>query len=132
MKIYANLTRTSLLCAALLIWLGMACATFTRVAPAIDITGTWQADFNTPQGKFETFLKIQRVRNGILLATIDVPSMSARDIPVTFSYENGIVHWEIEAYEVSFNGKPIDSSTIEGTIVQVGREPGSAIYKRVE
>jgi len=127
-----NLTRVSLLYAALLIWLGVACATFTRVAPAIDITGTWQADFNSPEGKLETFLNIQRVRDGILLATIDVPVMGVSDIPVTFSFENGIVHWEIEAYEVVFDGKPIDSSTIEGTITQADGDPGSAIYKRVK
>ena len=132
MKKPFNITRVSLLYAALLIWLGVACATFTRVAPAIDITGTWQADFNSPEGKLETFLNIQRVRDGILLATIDVPVMGVSDIPVTFSFENGIVHWEIEAYEVVFDGKPIDSSTIEGTITQADGDPGSAIYKRVK
>ena len=132
MKKCSNLTRVSLLYAVLLIWLGMACATFTRVAPAIDITGTWQADIEAPQGKLELILNIQKIKDGTLLATIDVPVMGVSDIPVTFSFENGIVHWEIEAYEVSFDGKPIDSSTIEGTITQADGDPGPAIYKRVE
>ena len=132
MKKCSNLTRVSLLYTVLLIWLGMACATFTRVAPAIDITGTWQAEIDIPEGKLETFLNIQRIKDGTLLATIDVPIMGVSDIPVTFSFENGIVHWEIEAYEVYFDGKPIDSSTIEGTITQADGDPGSAIYKRVK
>jgi len=133
MKRCSNLTRVSLLYAALLTWLGVACATFTRVAPAIDITGTWQADIEAPQGKLELVLNIQKIKDGTLLATIDVPVRGVSDIPVTFSFENGIVHWEIEAYEVSFDGKLIDPSTIEGIQSQPGGVPGGPIiFKRVE
>jgi hypothetical protein len=110
----------------------MACATFTRVAPAADITGKWKTEFETPEGKLETFLNIQKSTDGALTATIDVPVMDAYDIPLIFSFEKGVVHWEIEEYDVSFNGKLVDPSTIEGESSWSGGESWSAIYKRVK
>ncbi len=132
MKRRSNLTKVSLIYFALLIWLGVACATFTRVAPAVDITGKWKADFETPEGKLETFLNIQKSTDGTLTATIDVPVMDAYDVPLIFSFEKGIVHWEIEEYDVSFNGKLVDSSTIEGESSAAGGESWSVIYERVK
>ena len=132
MKRRSNLTKVSLIYFALLIWLGVACATFTRVAPAVDITGKWKADFETPEGKLETFLNIQKSTDGTLTATIDVPVMDAYNVPLIFSFENGIIHYEIEEVQVSFDGKLIDPATIEGTINRDGGESGSFIYKRVK
>ena len=132
MKRRSNLTKVSLIYFALLIWLGVACATFTRVAPAVDITGKWKADFETPEGKLETFLNIQKSTDGTLTATIDVPVMDAYNVPLIFSFENGIIHYEIEEVQVSFDGKLIDPATIEGTINRAGGESGSFIYKRVK
>ncbi len=133
MKRRSNLTGVSIIYFALLIWLGMACATFTRVAPAVDITGRWQADFETPEGKLEVFINIQKSTEGTLTATIDVPAFDAYDVPLIFSFENGVVHYEIEGVDAYFDGKLIDPSTIEGLQSQPGGgEPGPAIYKRVE
>lgn len=133
MKRRSNLAKVSLLYAALLMWLGMACATFTRVAPAVDITGTWKADFEISEGKLEVFLNIQKSPEGILTATIDAPAFDAYDVPLIFSFENGVVHYEIEAVNAYFDGKLIDPLTIEGLQSQPGGgEPGPAIYKRVE
>jgi len=142
MKRRSNLARVSILYAILLIWLGMACATFTRVAPAVDITGRWKAEFEipegetefeAPEGKLEVFLNIQKSPEGTLTATIDVPAFDAYDVPLIFSFENGVVHYEIDEVQVFFNGKLIDPSTIEGLQSQPGGgEPGPAIYKRVK
>ncbi len=132
MKKRSNLARVSILYAVLLIWLGMACATFTKVAPAADITGKWETKFETPEGSLETFMNIQKSSEGTLTATIDVPVIDAYDIPLIFSFEKGVVHWEIEEYDVSFNGKLVDPSTIEGEGSGAGGETWSAIYKRVE
>ncbi len=132
MKRCSNLTRVSLIYFALLIWLGVACATFTGVAPAVDITGKWKADFETPEGKLETFLNIQKSTDGTLTATIDVPVMDAYNVPLIFSFEKGVVHWEIEEYDVSFNGKLVDPATIEGESSRPGGESSSVIYKRVK
>ena len=132
MKKRSNLARVSLLYAALLIWLGMACATFTKVAPAADITGKWKTEFETPEGSLEMFMNIQKSSKGTLTATIDVPVMDAYNIPLIFSFEKGVVHWEIEEYDVSFNGKLVDPSTIEGESSRAGGESWSAIYKRVK
>ncbi|MBA7616176.1 MAG: hypothetical protein GH143_08730 [Calditrichaeota bacterium] len=132
MKKRFNLTRVSLLYAALLIWLGMACATVTKVTPAVDITGTWQADIDAPQGKLEIILHVTKSPGGTLTATMDAPAYDAYDVPLIFSFENGVIHYEIEQVQVSFDGKLIDPSTIEGVIIQDGSESGPAIYKRVE
>ena len=132
MKKRSNLAKVSLLYAALLMWLGMACATFTRVAPVVDITGTWKAEFETPEGKLEVFLNIQKSPEGTLTATVDVPVFDAYDVPLIFSFENGVVLFGIEEVQVTFKGKLIDSSTIEGTITQPSGDSGPAIYKRVE
>jgi len=110
----------------------MACATFTKVAPVADITGRWKVSFETPEGEQESFLNIQKSSNGILTATMDAPAYDAYDVPLIFSFEKGVVHWEIEQVQVSFDGKLIDPSTIEGVIIQAGGESGPAIYKRVE
>ncbi len=132
MKRRSNLTRVSLIYFALLIWLGMACATFTRVAPVADITGKWKTEFETPEGTLETFLNIQKSTDGTLTATIDVPVMDAYDIPLIFSFEKGVVHFEVEEAQVSFDGKLIDPSTIEGIINRADGESGSFTYKRVK
>lgn len=114
----------------LLIWLGMACATFTRVAPAVDITGNWKANISTPDGEFEVILNIRQSTEGTLGATIDVPVMDAYDIPLSFSFENGVVHYEVEGAGYSFNGKLTDPSTIEGSSSQPDGTR-SLIFKRV-
>jgi len=132
MKRRSNLTGVSIIYFALLIWLGMACATVTKVAPAADITGRWKVSFETPEGEQEQFLNIQKSSIGILTATMDAPTYDAYDVPLIFSFEKGVVHWEIEQVQVSFDGKLIDPSTIEGVIIQAGGESGPAIYKRVE
>ncbi len=132
MKRCSNLTRVALLYAALLIWLGMACATVTKVAPVADITGRWKVSYETPEGEQESFLNIQKSSDGTLTATMDSPAYGAYDVPLTFSFENGVVHWEIEQVQFSSDGKLIDPSTIEGAILQAGSELGTAIYKRVE
>jgi len=132
MKRRPNFARVSILYAVLLIWLGMACATFTKVAPVADITGRWKAEFETPEGSLETFMNIQKSPEGTLTATIDVPVMDAYDVPLTFSFENDVIHWEIEEYDVSFNGKLVDSSTIEGESSAAGGESWSVIYERVK
>ena len=132
MKKRSNLARVSMLYAVLLIWLGMACATFTKVAPAADITGRWKTEFVTPEGSLEMLMNIQKSPEGTLTATIDVPVMDAYDVPLIFSFEKGIVHWEIEEYDVSFNGKLVDSSTIEGESSAAGGESWSVIYERVK
>ena len=133
MKRCSNLTRISLLYAALLIWLGMACASVTKVAPAADITGKWKTSFETPEGDLDIFLNIQKSSDGTLTATNEVPLMGAYDMPLIFSFENGVVHFEVEEFGVSFNGKLIDPSTIEGVVSsQAGGESWPAIYKRVE
>ena len=133
MKKRFNLTRVSLLYAALLIWLGVACATVTKVAPAADITGTWKAEFDSPDGKLEIFMKIYKSSEGNLTATMDAPTFGAYDVPLVFSFENGVVHYEIPQVQATFDGKLIDPSTIEGLASgQSGAEPGPAIFKRVE
>ncbi|UCH63153.1 MAG: hypothetical protein JSU77_01480 [Fidelibacterota bacterium] len=116
----------------LLIWLGMACATVTKIAPAADISGRWKAVFETPEGDQESFLNIQKSSDGTLTATMDSPAYGAYNVPLNFSFENGVVNWEIEQVGVSFDGKLIDPSTIEGAILQSGSELGTAIYKRIE
>ena len=54
------------------------------------------------------------------------------DIPLIFSFENGVVYFEVEEAQVSFDGKLIDSSTIEGTINRDDGESGSFTYTRVK
>jgi len=133
MKSHSKHPGALLLQLTLLIWLGMACATFTKVAPVADITGTWKADVEAPQGKLEIFLHISKSPGGILTATMDVPVMGAYDTPLIFSFENGFVHYEIEQAQVSYDGKLVDPSTIEGLHSQPGGgDPGTVTFKRVE
>ncbi len=132
MKRHSKHPGALLLQLTLLIWLGMACATVTKVAPAADITGRWKAIFETPEGEQESFLNIQKSSDGTLTATMDAPAFGAYDVPLIFSFENGVIHYEIEQVQFSFDGKLIDPSTIEGVIIQAGNELGAAIYKRVE
>jgi len=132
MKRYSNHPGALLLHLALLIWLGMACASFTKVTPVPDITGRWKVSFETPEGEQESFLNIQKSSDGTLTATMDAPAFGAYDVPLIFSFENGVIHYEIEQVQFSFDGKLIDPSTIEGVSSQAGNELGPAIYKRVE
>jgi len=133
MKKRSNLARVSILYTILLIWLGMACAAVTKVAPAADIAGKWKADIETPEGELEIFLNIQKSPEGTLTATIDAPAFDAYDVPLIFSFEKGVVHYEIEEVQASFDGKLIDPTTIEGVQNQPGGDPGGPIiFKRVK
>lgn len=132
MKRHSKRTLALLLQLALLIWLGSACATLKKAPPVADITGDWKANVETPEGDLEILLYIKKSSGGDLEASISVPVMGAYDVPLTFSYENGVVHYEIEGVGVDFDGKLIDPSTIEGLQSQPGGgEPGTITYKRV-
>lgn len=122
--------------AALLIGLGMACAPRMKAPDsaleAVDITGTWKANIETPQGELEVFLNISRSEDGLFSATMDVPDMGAYDFPIAFSYENGIVHYDIEQVGADFNGKLTDPSTIEGEASSGTGDSGPVTFRRVE
>ncbi|UCH63152.1 MAG: hypothetical protein JSU77_01475 [Fidelibacterota bacterium] len=133
MRRHSNHPGALLLLFSLLIWLGMACAAFTKVSPVADITGTWKAEFDTPEGKLEIFMKINKSATGDFTATMDAPAFGAYDVPLVFSFENGVVHYIIPQVQATFDGKLVDPSTIEGVASsQEGAEPGPAIFKRVE
>ena len=122
---------------ALLLGLGLACAARTKAPdPAlanIDITGAWKANIESPQGdEWEGFLNIIKSTDGALTATMDVPAMGAYDFPITFSYENGVVHYEIEQVGADFNGKLTDPSTIEGEAGSGTGDSGPVTFKRIE
>ncbi len=99
---------------------------------AVDITGIWRADVETPEGNIELILEISKSTAGVFTTTLDVPIMDAYDIPLSFSFENDVVHWELEEYGSSFNGKLTDPSTIEGTSTQPDGSLGQLVFKRVE
>ncbi len=103
-----------------------------RPTAAVDITGTWRADVETPQGNIEIIMKISKSTAGAFATTLDVPIGDIYDIPLIFSFENDVVHWEIEEYGSSFNGKLTDPSTIEGTSSQPDGTTASLVFKRVE
>ncbi len=130
MKRHSKHTLALLLQLALLIWLGSACAT-SKNAPAVDITGNWQASVQIPEGDFEVTMHIRQSTGGILSATMDVPGMDAYDIPLVFDFENDVVRWEIEEAGYSYNGKLTDPSTIEGSSSQPDGTR-SLVFKRVE
>ena len=108
-----------------------SCASL-RPTAAVDITGTWKADIETPQGDLEVLMKISKSTAGAFTAAIDVPVMDAYNIPLIFSFENDVVHYEVEGYESSFDGKLTDPSTIEGTSSQPGGNSRLLVFKRVE
>jgi len=103
-----------------------------RPTAVVDITGTWRADVETPEGNLEIIMKISKSTAGVFTTTLDVPIMDAYDIPLSFSFENDVVHWELEEFGASFNGKLTDPSTIEGTSSQPDGTTGSLVFKRVE
>ena len=117
----------------LLIWLGVACSKSAKeeAMPATGITGDWQASVRTPDGDFEVTMRIRQSTGGILGATMDVPAIDAYNIPLIFRFENGVVHYEIQDADYSFNGKLTDPSTIEGSSSQPNGTR-SLVFKRVE
>ncbi len=122
--------------AGLLMGLGLSCAARTKApAPAlaaVDITGTWKANIETPEGDMEVILNISSSEDGMFSATMDVPVMGAYDFPIAFSYEDGVVHYEIEQVGADFNGKLTDSSTIEGVASSGTGDSGPVTFKHVE
>jgi len=109
------------------------CASLRPPAPAaVDITGTWRADIETPQGDIELFMKISKSTAGTFTTTLELPVMGAYDIPVVFSFKNDVVHWEVEEYGSFFDGKLTDASTIEGTSSQPDGTTTMIVFKRVE
>ena len=130
MKRHSKHTLALLLQLALLIWLGSACATLKK-APAVDITGNWQATVQTPEGDFEVTMYIRQSTGGILGATMDVPGMDVYDLALIFSYENDVVHYEVVDAGYLFSGKLTDPSTIEGTSSQPNGTR-SLVFKRLE
>ena len=129
-------TRT-LIYLSLLLGLGLACAARTKAPDpalaAIDITGTWKANIETPQGdELEVILNISKSAAGTFTATMDVPDMGAYDFPISFSYDDGVVHYEIEQVGADFNGKLTDPSTIEGEAGSGTGDSGPVTFKRVE
>ena len=61
-----------------------------------------------------------------------VPVMDAYDFPIAFSYEDGIVHYEIEQVQALFNGQLTGPSTIEGQSSLGGGDSGAITFQRVE
>ena len=106
------------------------CAALRPIA-TVDITGTWKANIETPQGDMEVLMKISKSSEGAFIATIDAPAMDAYDIPLFFSFENDVVHYEVQGAGYSFNGKLTDPSTIEGSSSQPDGTR-ALIFKRVE
>ena len=130
-------TTRTLIYLALLLGLGLACAARTKAPDpalaAIDITGTWKTNVKTPQGdELEVFLNISKSAEGALTATMDVPDMGAYDFPITFSYENGVVHYAIEQVGADFNGKLTDPSTIEGEAGSGTGDSERVTFQRIE
>ena len=136
MEIRPNHAIRTIVYAALLMGLGLSCAAHMK-APAsaltdIDITGTWKADIETPDGDMEVILNISKSEDSMFSATMDVPVMGAFDFPITFSYEDGVVHYEIEQVGADFKGKLTDSSTLEGIAGSGTGDSGPITFKRVE
>ena len=102
-----------------------------RPRAAVDITGAWKANMQTPQGDMELFMRISKSSAGAFTATIDAPAMDAYDIPLLFSFENDVVHYEVQGAGYSFDGKLTDPSTIEGSSSQPDGTR-ALIFKRIE
>ena len=124
----------------LLIWLGTACSKSAKeeavpaaaATSATGIAGDWKASFSTPDGDFEIIMHVRQSTGGILSATMDVPIGDVYGIPLIFKFENDVVHWEIEEFGSSFNGKLTDASTIEGSSSQPDGSPFQLNFKRIE
>ena len=66
-----------------------------RPAAAVDITGTWRADIEIPEGNFEALMTISKSTAGAYTATIVVAVLGAYDVPLLFSFENNVVHYSV-------------------------------------
>ncbi|MBA7517209.1 hypothetical protein ES705_09262 [subsurface metagenome] len=124
------LTTTVSIIALIAIVMLNGCAAL-RPTATVDFTGAWKANMQTPQGDMEVLMKISKSSAGEFTATIDAPAMDAYDIPLFFSFENDIVHYEVQGARYSFDGKLTDSSTIEGSSSQPDGTR-ALIFKRVE
>lgn len=105
------------------------------IGPAAEIIGRWRANIEVPEygAEMELILNIRQSADGSVSASLDIPIAEFYDIPITFSYDDGVVHWEIPDYGSTFNGRLIDSSTIEGTSTDPMGGPATTItFKRVE
>lgn len=156
MKRYSNTHLILLISLMLFTWLGVACApemqstevvtpmtqtmdtateTPAVVVLAPEIVGRWRAVIEMPDGggNLEIIMNITQSDNGSLNTYMDVPLMGVTDIPITFSYDNGEVKWTVPENGTDFNGRLIDSSTLEGTVTNpMGGPPETITFKRVE
>jgi len=103
-----------------------------RPAAAVDITGTWRAAIEVPEGNFEALMTISKSAAGAYTATLDVAVLGAYNIPLLFSFENNVVHYEVQGTGYSYDGKLVDPSTIEGSSINPDAPPSPLIFKRME
>lgn len=108
-----------------------SCASL-RPAAAVDITGTWRAEVEVPEGTFDVLLTISKSAAGAHTATVDVAILGAYNVPLLFSFENNVVHYEVEGTGYSYDGKLVDPSTIDGISNQPDAPPSPLIFKRME
>ncbi|MFC1542987.1 hypothetical protein ACFL4K_00425 [Candidatus Neomarinimicrobiota bacterium] len=140
MRRHINSRLTLVLFFALLIWLGMACSKSAKeeavpaaaATSATGIAGDWKTSISTPEGDFELILHVRQSTVGNLSATMDIPVGDIYSVPLIFSFEDDVVHYEVEGYESSFEGKLTDPSTIEGASNQPDGSPFQLIFKRIE
>lgn len=103
-----------------------------RPKAEVDITGTWKAVIETPEGDLEVLMRIAEADKGAYSATVDIPIMGVYDVPLIFSFENGVVHYEVGGTEYAFDGKLTTPSTIEGDSIGEGGVTTFLVYKLVE
>ena len=129
---FKNLFTASVSIIALITMVTLDGCAALRPAAVVDITGTWRADIEIPEGNFEALMTISKSTAGAYTATIDVAILGAYDVPLLFSFENNVVHYEVEGTEYSFDGKLVDHSTIEGSSNNPDAPPFQLIFKRIE
>jgi pimeloyl-ACP methyl ester carboxylesterase len=96
------------------------------------IGGEWLGSLAVGQGKLRLLLKITAPENGPLTAVMDsIDQPGSNNLQVdTITFQNGVLHFEMKALRIVYEGTLNKEGKIEGTLTQAGAS-GPVVFSRV-
>ena len=104
---------------------------FSLSAQQQKFTGTWEGDLDAGMQKLRLVFNISQNETGVLQLSMQSPQQSAMQVPADTAYaQGGTLTMEMKKFGISFSGKLVNDSTLEGEFVQ--GKPFPLQLKKVE
>src|SRR6185295_20087585 len=99
----------------------LATGTLVGQTPLANINGNWFGVLVIGELKLRLLLKITVAENNSLTAVMDSPDQNANNLTVdSITFQNGMLHFEMKALQIAYEGSLNKNGEIVGTFTQAG------------